>query len=228
MIEWLEIGPCPGRPGIAVNNSTNTLIRHVRIHGAVTGIATVDSWGTRVDGDVTILNPGGPVPEGQCVQFDKEQGGVIRGVTCRAGATGTHPEDLLSAYMSRDILIEGNDVDGGLDATGCGIIVDDSGLRITIRNNRVRYNVNCGIGIAAGQDIIVEGNLVQRDGSFEACGGFADDGEGLVDNSCVYVWKQYDSPCDNIAFVNNTVVDSKPFWDGGNCTNVTESGNSWQ
>lgn len=224
VIEWLEIGPCPGQANISVYNSTNVTIRNVKLSGGETGISALDSSGIHVDGNVYIRGMTGPFPEGSCVQYDKVQGGTMRGIDCLALPNG--PEaDLISVYMSHNVLIEGNLAGGNTADSGCAYIVDRSGSGHIIRNNVGFDSVNCIVGVAAGQNIRVEGNRAEdSDGNGQACELLSDGS----DNSCIYVWNQGPEPCFNIQILNNQAVDPRPYWNGGNCTNVTESGNSWQ
>jgi hypothetical protein len=212
VIENLDIGPCNGH-GILVYQSQNITIRNVRIRGTQTGINVLESSGVHIS-DSEITNT-----ERQLVIFDKSSSSSVRRVI---GGWTSGGWDGLSAYVSQNITFEGNTVSGGSLDSGCGIIVDgpapNSG--ITIRGNTVRDFVNCGIGIANGSNHLIESNQVSN------CRSLSNGTE----NSCVYVWDQYspEGDCHTIAFRNNNVVDNKPFWSGGNCSNLTLSGNSWQ
>jgi hypothetical protein len=222
--EWLDIGSCPDRPNINIYNSTNITIRNVRLNGGSAGIYALDSSGINVE-NVLSRNPQGPFPRGQCVQFNKVQGGVIRGLTCQIdGPSDT--EDLVNIYMSQDILVENNVAGGGDDDSGCAFIVDGENVaaRITFRNNVFYDMTNCGIGVASGSDIMVDGNVGEdRNGDGQAVAGGGGNGIGF------YVWNQYAGTCTRVSILNNLLplTHSNDFWNGGGCTNVTVEGNNW-
>jgi len=208
--ENLSIGPCSGRDGIMIRNSSNITIRNVRITGAMTGIEVDDSNNITIDGLVN-MNPTGGIPNGQHVQFDGSRDSVVR----NSFGTGAG-EDGFSAYQSSNILFENNEANNGTSGSGCAFIADDGAQSITFRNNRADGNVNCGIGIAAGSNHVVEDNYLSNCKPTPS------------DNACLYVWNQNGGSCSNIIVRRNTVNDSNPYWDGGNCSNIQLSGNSWQ
>ncbi len=98
---------------------------------------------------------------------------------------------------------------GASEPNNCHIQADYEVDNVTIRNNTVR-GPTCGIGVAGGRNVVVDGNRV----------------ESHV-NVGIYVWRYQTPYCDAITVSNNTVVQSPAFWDGGGCGTVTVTGNSW-
>ena len=177
------------------------------------------------------LDPRGPFPRGQFLQTQGDTTGVIflnNTYTC-AAADGCTQEDAVNLFRGSDILIEGNDIDsgGGLGrGSGCGIITEGV-ERVTIRHNTLRNQYfgapdtstdGCGIGIASGLDILVEGNNVEGYG-----------------NVAYYVhdFSSWDGGCARITVQNNVAGSGikgnrNSFSSGSDCQDITTTGNSWQ
>ncbi len=203
-----------------------------------------------------LLNPQGPYPRGQQIQTgagtnvtiadnfllstrDATLGPAIgtastAPILMSQGARSSPPEDSINIYTTQHVLVQGNYVTGGLDATspnsggaqspsGCGILGADGDKRtgashVTIRDNIVLNTGQCGIGIGTGTDQAVVGNRVLN--LNPNSGG----------NSAIYVWKQYPPPCGPVLLSGNVASEIKPtgygsgFWDGGGCAPVTCDG----
>jgi hypothetical protein len=97
---------------------------------------------------------------------------------------------------------------------------DLNGRYVLVEKNIFVNAGQVGIGIASGQDIIVRNNVMFQEAAPKS-------------NVGIYVWNQYSNPCSNHTIENNRVRYMQPdgspngFWDGGNCTGVTVSGNNW-
>lgn len=212
-LQNLVIGPCGGE-GIVIRNSSNVTISNVTVSRAVANISILSSTDVSVT-DSTLKDPQGPKPRGQQVIIDKSSRVTIARNTATFSGDG-YQEDGINAYMSDQVMIDSNSVTGGNSTTGCGIMVDMGSTNVTIRNNTVRHQANCGIGVAAGYNHLVEGNNV-------ADYGFA--GTGKVG---IYVWNQSPDPCHDITVRGNTVGPSNAFWGGGgNCANLVVVNNIW-
>jgi hypothetical protein len=254
VIEHFKVGPCNGQ-GIHVSDSTDVTVQHSEVSTGrratsccdvgdgiyalrVTGLVIHNNLVQRSETNVEVqsssnvkittnklYDPLGPMPRGQQIQITDQKphpyssnvtitGNVLR---CNASA-GCDQADAINVNSADTVLVENNDVQGGMLDSGCAIIADYEAYRTTIRTNWVANIVNCGIGIADGTNHLVEDNRLSN------CLNLSNGSS----NACFYVWAQYPQPCSDIVIRSNIVNDSNPFWNGGNCQNVTVTGNSWQ
>jgi hypothetical protein len=97
---------------------------------------------------------------------------------------------------------------------------DGGGGHVVVEGNALVNPGQVGIGVASGTNITVSGNSVYSDAL-------------PWSNVGIYVWNQYGSACDTIQITNNQVNwtaasgSANPWYNGGGCSNVTESGNTW-
>jgi hypothetical protein len=190
---------------------------HVYTTGGTSNIRVIGNY---------MLNPLGPFPRGQGAQFDTTTGGEISDnfVECNPEKpTGgeSDAEDIINLYKSSNVTVANNFLRGGDSGSGCGVLVGDAGGKgQIIKNNVIIRTSQCGIGVASGEDHVVDGNKI-LDTSFPGGSG----------NTGIYVWNQYSPTCANITVTNNIVRNKRPdgthspFWDGGNCGTITQSGN---
>ena len=112
----------------------------------------------------------GPKPRGQIVQFNTCTGGGNRinyNISDHKMSSTMDPEDLINVYASQGlstdpIQIIGNNLRGGGPSTsGGGIMVgDNNGKHIIVQDNILVDPGQYGIGVPAGEDIIVKNNKV--------------------------------------------------------------------
>lgn len=190
---------------------------HVYTTGGTSNVRVIGNY---------MQNPLGPFPRGQGAQFDTTTGGEISDnfVECtpeKPSAGESDAEDLINLYKSSNVKVARNFLRGGDSASGCGVLVGDAGGDgQVIEDNVIIRTSQCGIGVASGQNHVVDGNKV-LDTSFSGGSG----------NTGIYVWNQYSSACSNISVSNNVVRNKRPngehspFWDGGNCGAIQQSGN---
>ena len=208
--------------GIYVEDSSNVEITESRVANTISGIYAVASKGIRVSCN-TIVNPRGPIPRGQFVQFNKVRGGSNY-IRCNAGRNepgrGHEPEDAISLYQSRGtaeqpIMVDSNlIVGGGPSPSGGGIMLgDDGGQHQTASNNVLVDPGQYGIAVSSGQHMAIVNNRVfGRRQSFTNVG--------------IYTWNQYPHRCDGIRVEGNQVTWTSnkgrpnPFWDGENCGRI--------
>ena len=244
VIENMTLGPCGGagieilnstnvtlrnvrirdtrEPGIFINGSTSVDIRESNITNAASGVYAVSSSGIKVQCS-SIVNPQGPMPRGQFVQFDKVVGGENL-VSCNSGLNELGkgiPEDQINLYQSRGtaatpITISNNLLQGGGPSkSGGGIMLGDSGGQYQVARGNVLVDPGqYGIAVAGGTNITVDRNQVYgRQQSFTNVG--------------MYVWNQYSSACSAITVSNNQVNwrnssgGANNWWDGGNCGSIS-------
>ena len=163
------------------------------------------------------------------VQFDKVtgSGSSISGNRGENALGGSNAEDLISVYQSggtsgSPLRVVGNHLrNGGPSNSGSGIMLGDGGGgNVIVQGNALVNPGQVGIGVASGTNITVSGNSVYSDAL-------------PWSNVGIYVWNQYGSACDNIQITNNQVNwtaaggYANPWYNGGGCSNVTESGNTW-
>ena len=245
---------CDTRDGILIRDSDRTTVQG---NVVAYGESNIESFASNVviTGNF-LLNPQGPYPRGQQIQTgagtnvsitdnfllstrDATLGpaigtGSAAPILMSQGAASSPPEDSINIYTTQQVLVQGNYVTGGLDATspnsggaqspsGCGILGADGdkstgASHVTIKNNIVVNTGQCGIGIGTGTDQSVIGNRVLN--LNPNSGG----------NSAIYVWKQYPPPCGPVLLSGNIASEIKPtgygsgFWDGGGCAPVTCDG----
>jgi Right handed beta helix region len=207
VIENVTIGPC-GDGGIDIQ-AANVIVRNVTIRQAHTNIRVYDTSGAVIENS-RLENPvssGGGYE--QQISIDKSTNVTIRNNTlvC-SGSCGQ--EDAIGIFESSNIVITGNSISGGNSGSGCGVMADAGVARLTITNNTIQNQVNCGIGIANGTDHLVQGNSISGYG-----------------NVGIYVWNQYGGTCSRITISNNNVSGSNPWWNGGGCSQVTVTGNNF-
>lgn len=119
----------------------------------------------------------GPSWNGQAVQFNNVRGGTAASrVTCNVSdaEASSGVEDHISIYMSdglpgQPIQVAYNRVRGGASKVGSGITVGDhGGSWIHVHDNVVVTVANAGIGVAGGNHIVVERNVVDNRGAGKA------------------------------------------------------------
>ena len=213
--------------GVFVSSGpSNVLIQGNRMERSESHVYTTGGTSdVRVIGNY-MLNPLGPFPRGQGVQFDTTTGGEISDnfVECnpeKPTQGESDAEDIVNLYKSSNVKVARNYLRGGDSDSGCGVLVgDDGGDGHVIEQNVIIRTSQCGIGVASGQGHVIDANKV-LDPSFPGGSG----------NTGIYVWNQYPSACANISVTNNVVRNKRPdgthspYWDGGNCGTIQESGN---
>jgi len=203
--------------GILIKNSSDVLVQGNEFAYNESSVYALDSSDVRVIGNFS-LNPLGPVPRGQHVQFNHVQGGLIGdnyGIASSDTTTyrlAAHKEDAINLFYAASVEVRANYLVGGTSPSGCGIIADGSGTANTIVDNVVIRTAQCGIGIAGGTNHIIAGNKVLDTN--------IPDGRGNVG---IYVWNLYAGPCSGHSVTGNAVSNlwpngySNDYWDGQNC-----------
>ncbi|MFL5728229.1 MAG: Ig-like domain-containing protein, partial [Cytophagaceae bacterium] len=112
----------------------------------------------------------GPKPRGQIVQFNSCTGGGNRinyNILDHKLSSTMIPEDLINVYASQGlagdpIQIVGNNLrGGGPSTTGGGIMVgDNGGKHILVQDNILVDPGQYGIGVPAGEDIVIRNNKI--------------------------------------------------------------------
>lgn len=178
-----EIGPC-GQDGdvLAVGvdvrpGAANITIDRNVIHDVSTGVYVAGAQHPVVIDRNTIYNVRGPMPRGQAVQFNNVRGGSGSSkVTCNvsdrmAATTAVRYEDHLSFFQSHAasssvIEIAYNRLRGGSSGTGSGIMLGDyGGSGQWAHHNVLVLTTNVGIGIAGGNNNVVEHNRAYNKGT---------------------------------------------------------------
>jgi hypothetical protein len=190
--------------GIDASGCKNLSVEGCRFEKVASGLWIVQSSAIRFIGNYAG-NMVGPYPRGQMVQFDKASGGgnVVANNYCVNFQGQSHPEDDISMYESEGqpdspILIEDNYLMGdpvkgsaGKSPSGSGIMLGDNGGRyILCQKNVVIDAGQVGIGVAGGDSIKVEDNIV--------IGSKSD-----VSNVGISAWNQSKSPGGTIGFSGN-------------------------
>ena len=218
---------------IYLDDCKNVLIQGNRIERVKAGVLAHKSTGIRVVGNYCkdVL---GPLPGGQFVQFDKVTGpnNAITSNYAENYLGTSNPEDMINLFASHGtqaspILIDNNYLVGdpskgskGKSDSGSGIMLGDNGGSWQLcRNNKLINPGQVGIGIASGENIVVENNLV--------IGEHSD-----VSNVGLYAWNQYEEkPAGTITIRGNTVAwinsegSDNPYWDGGGFPRIINENN---
>lgn len=207
-----------GGIGVRVYGSDNVKISGNTIADTLSGTYVLASKRIRVTGNL-FRNPRGPVPRGQFVQFDGVQGAENE-ISCNTGRNDFgegKPEDAINLYRSSGtaespILVKHNKIiGGGPSLSGGGIMLgDDGGSHQAAKDNILEDPGQYGIGVAAGTDMEISGNVITgRKQPFTNVG--------------ISVWRQYLAECGRVTVSNNLVRwysksgRANPWWDGKNC-----------
>jgi hypothetical protein len=240
-----EIGPC-GPSGMndygvwILQGASDITVRNNVIHDAGTGVKAFQALNPLIIERNFIFNIRGPMWNGQAVQFNGVSGsGAASRVNCNIsdatyGSGKRSYEDHISMYKSfgspgQPIEIAFNRIRGGTSKSGGGITVGDlGGGWITVHDNTVVTVANSGIGVAGGNDIVVENNRVDNRGQ----------GPESLTHMAYFV--RAISACSNISVRGNrgiarlwnwaeTQGDEVPGYRHGpqRCANVVEEGNSF-
>lgn len=208
-----QIGPCKG-PGVDVENVTGLTVSNNKIDHTASGFYALTSTLLVVDQN-RISNVQGPLPRGQCVQFNQSSG-LISDNICTNPIGSSPAEDAINIFQSSHVKIVGNSITGGGPSrSGGGIMLgDNGGSDLVVMNNTLTDPGQYGIGVASGTNIRVTSNTVTSR-KFD------------YSNVGVYVWNQYPKPCADITISGNTIkwINSKGVltntWDANNCKNVS-------
>lgn len=216
--------------GIRIGNSQNISIENCRIDSVASGVYALNSSTIKVTYN-TVKNVLGPKPRRQFAQFDKVYGeGNTISYNVAINIMGeSSPEDVINIYKSNGtatspIEVIGNWIrGGGPSRSGGGIMTGDGGSSsyILVKDNILVDPGQYGIAIASGEYITIANNKVfGREQSFTNVG--------------IYVWNQYDSPCNNHTVINNKVKwtnqkgQDNSKWNGWNCGEISGwSNNEW-
>jgi len=238
-----QIGPCGSDPhyevGIALHQSNDIQVIGNSFQAVSSALyATSDSANNASNGKLLFENNQateirGPAPRGQLVQLNQYSGPniVIRcnvsdqaigGYINKDGSGG--PEDHINIYkssgtLSSPIQILDNKLRGGGSKSGGGILAVDggNGANVLIENNILVDAGQYGIGIPAGENIVVRHNRI-----------FAN--EHTWTNVGIYIWNQYaGTSCSRTEISGNQVNYRNqkglpnPYWNSGNCGKVNIS-----
>jgi hypothetical protein len=213
--------------GLFIHKSRDVLVQGNEFRYNESSLYATSSAVVQVIGNFS-LNPLGPVPRGQHVQFNNVHGGLISenyflSIAERATVTFTaHQEDAINLWNSAFVRVQGNYLVGGTSPSGCGIIADGSGNANILLANVVIRTAQCGIGIAGGTNHVIQDNKVLDTNIPHGMG-----------NVGIYVWNQYAGPCSGHSIIRNYVSNRWPngyhadYWNAGNCGAVSLRENIW-
>jgi hypothetical protein len=189
--------------------------------GTVAGVTVVGNF---------LLNPrgGNPSYRGQNFQaWDATNVVVLNNYTLSSRDKTKYlyaddQEDSINFGTGTGFLASHNYITGGHSPSGCGLIADEGANSILFLGNQLFNTGQCGIGIASGNNQLVDHNEL-----FEAV---PISGGG---NTAVYVWNQYSEACGPVAVTHNIATEIlkdgtyNSFWYGGGCDPLTRYGNTW-
>jgi Right handed beta helix region len=224
--EHKPAGCCDTNDGVFASGTTDLLIQGNTVAFNETNIELSSATKTAVIGN-HLLNPLGPFPRGQQVQ----SWGNGRDVTVEDNYmysttdTSQYPfaadqEDAVNFGFTDGITVRNNYIVGGESPSGCGLIADQAANNARFLNNVLVRTGQCGIGLASGTNLVVDGNKIFNNTSVTGGG-----------NTALYVWSLYEQPCGPIQVTNNILYAVKPsgsvnsYWNGGGCGNITYAGN---
>lgn len=209
VIEWVRIRNC-GDIGINVT-SNNVTIRNVWLEGNEKNIRFIGVTGGLVENAILIDPQNTDGDYDQQIGLNTSNNITIRNVTTTCGSN-CEQEDAIGVWYSDNNRIENVSITGGGSGSGCGIMNDSGSDNNVYIGNTIADQVNCGVGVANGHDVLVQGNTVNAP----------------IGNVAFYAENYGDLACGpNIRFIDNTTNDDNPFWTGGGCGAVYEEGNSW-
>ena len=222
------------RNGVEIMRSKEVRVQGCRIENVSSAVYAQESQNLQIVG-IFARNVNGPFPRGQMVQFNNVtgHGNVISGNYAINDHGRSNPEDVISLFQSHGtaespILIEDNYMTG--DATlgsadksksGSGIMLGDCGGSFqTCRRNTILSAGQVGIGVAGGDSIVVEDNVIFGSKS-------------NVSNTGLYAWNQSDHAGATVTFARNRVLwinhdgIENSYWDGGGFTRVIREANQF-
>jgi polygalacturonase len=204
---------------IAINKGSNITIRNCLFANNRTGVYAEEATGNIKVINNQFVNPKGPYPRGQYVQFNActGSGNSIEGNKGECFIGESFPEDLVNLFSSQGttespITVRNNFFrGGGPSKSGGGIMAGDyQGGNILVENNRLLEPGQYGIAVAGGNNIAVKNNAVVGT-------------QRRWTNIGFYVWSQSEGDCTNITFSGNRSnyisAEGKrnDWWDAGNC-----------
>jgi hypothetical protein len=221
--------------GVQLWKCRDVLVQGCRIENVVSGVYAMSSQQVQVIGNF-MRNMQGPYPRGQAAQFDRVTGtnNVIRGNYAINEYHKSDPEDVFSSAMSRGeesspILVENNYATGDprhgsedMSLSGSGIMIGDGGgAYVVCRSNVIISAGQVGIGVAGGQFMRVENNLIYGKKS-------------NASNVGLFIWNQTNTPTDHVTLIGNRVQWVKrdgtenSWWDGGGVQKVELKDNHFE
>lgn len=208
VIKNASIGPCAG-VGVHIEFSDNVQIIDSYIRDASGLVYALQSTNVLVTENL-LVNPQGPLPRGQAVQFNRSNGQIVKNsVICDPALCNA--EDLVNLFRSSDTVVSHNKFVGGTSHSGCGVLVGDYGGNGNIvANNTFKNTGSCGIGVAGGHRNIVMDNTV--------CGTSRE-----ISNIGVYVWAQGGVQCSDTIVTGNKINwlnargNKNDLWTSENC-----------
>lgn len=216
--------------GIAITNCKNVLIEDCLFANNESAVYADSASEDIIIQDCQCINPHGPSPRGQFVQFNSVVTSVTGQCAIRRNRVEnflgeSYPEDTINMFASSGrvgapIDISDNIIKGGGPSLSGGAILtgDTSGSYTTFSNNWLVNPGQYGIAIAGGSNMVMDSNRIYSP-SFD------------WNNIGAYIWAQGGATCSDATFTNNHVsyLDEtgaiNNFWDAGNCGTVTISGN---
>ena len=220
------------RNGVEIMRSKQVRIEGCRIENVSSAVYAQESQNIKVIG-IFARNVKGPFPRGQMVQFNQVTGNdnLIKGNHAINDCGQSNPEDVISLVQSHGtadspILIEGNYLIGDTafgskdkSPSGSGIMLGDGGGSFQIcRSNTILSAGQVGIGVAGGESIVVEDNLI--------VGAISN-----VSNVGLYLWNQSARPGgqvtvrrNRVRWINRDGVDNS-YWNGGGFSAIREEEN---
>jgi hypothetical protein len=227
--EFTATGCCDTGDGILVQNSSSGLLiqGNVVVFGETNIEIPTTASQVQIIGNF-LLNPRGPFPRGQQVQTWHVTDVLVENNYGLSSTSSTYmfPENQEDAfnfgYTAGSVVAKGNYITGGHSASGCGLIADEAANGSSFQNNTLWNTGQCGIGVASGTNVIVDGNRVLNTTPVQGAG-----------NTGIYVWSQYSDACGPTTVTNNVACELKPdgtqsgYWNGGGCDPVTETSDTW-
>jgi Right handed beta helix region len=226
--EHKPAGCCDTNDGVLASGTTGLLIQGNVVAFNESNIELHSAAEVKVIGNY-LLNPLGPFPRGQQVQSWSNGRDITVEDNYMFSTTDTskYPfaadqEDAINFGFTDGITVRNNYISGGNSPSGCGLITDQAANNARFLNNVLVRTGQCGIGMASGTNLVIDGNKIFNNTAVAAPG---------AGNTGLVVWSQYPQPCGPIQVTNNIVYGVKPdgsvssFWNGGGCGNVTYVGN---
>jgi parallel beta-helix repeat protein len=216
---------------IYLKNCYNITIESNDITNASAGVyVTNSSGGGIIVNSNQFLNMNGPLPRGQCVQFNVVSGAnnSISNNMCENISGQSNPEDAINLYQSNGtssspIYVNANWIlGGGPSTTGGGIQLGDNGGSYQVASNNILVNPGqYGMGISGGNYISVINNSI-----YAWAQSFTNVG--------IYVWGQGGYSITNstvsgnkVNFTNSQSVQNDSWIGSGTSTPAGWSTNTW-
>lgn len=138
--------PANSRLGLYLSNSSNAIINNISSFQSSSAVYALNSNNIKLS-KVRCLDMRGPLPRGQCVQFNATHNSSIDTFYAKNIYNQSYSEDNINAYYSNNIVVKNGLIDGNWSIHGIGIIADTSSDNMQVSNIDFLHMSNAAINV---------------------------------------------------------------------------------